>query len=488
MNFDISMGNLINVFMIAAGIGISGLSIVQISKAPIRKQVRKYLIFFSWMIIGYVTMHLTRQMLEGRVGTGFSIAIRTVTFIEFLISGIMAFLLSMMILYISSPGKSGRGIAIVLLSLLAVHSVLLIVSQFTDLYYFFDENNVYHRSSLYLVSNLTPVLMLLQDMYLLVRYRKKFARRVLVAFWIYIIAPLFALVLQAIFSEVQFVIFGTVGAAVNMFAAITRDLTEKYEQQQIDASRIDAELSMATRIQADMLPSIFPAFPERSEFDIYASMKPAKEVGGDFYDFFFIDENTLGIVIADVSGKGVPAALFMMASKILVQNYALMKKNPSAALEAANNQICQSNREQMFVTVWLGILDLRTGILTASNAGHEYPIIKSPGGKFELYKDKHGFVIGGMEDVKYKEYQIQLEKGSMLFIYTDGVAEASNSEEELFGTDRMLEALNGAEYDAPMDVLGGVNAAVEAFVKDAPQFDDLTMLCLKYNGAENKEQ
>ena len=211
-------------------------------------------------------------------------------------------------------------------------------------------------------------------------------------------------------------------------------------------------------------------------------MKPAKEVGGDFYDFFFVDEDHLGIVMADVSGKGVPAALFMMASKILVQNYALMKKNPKEALEATNNQICQSNREQMFVTVWLGILDLKTGILTASNAGHEFPIIKSPGGKFEMFKDKHGFVIGGMEDILYKQYEVKLEKGSMLFIYTDGVAEATNSNQELFGTDRLIEVLNGSDSETPEHVINAVTDGLNDFVKDAPQFDDITMLCLKYNG------
>ena len=269
-----------------------------------------------------------------------------------------------------------------------------------------------------------------------------------------------------------------------MFAVITSVLLNRFEKQRMDASRIETELSMATRIQADMLPNIFPAFPERSEFDIFASMSPAKEVGGDFYDFFLIDEDHLGLVIADVSGKGVPAALFMMASKILVQNYAIMKKNPKEALEAANYQICQSRHEEMFVTVWLGILELSTGLLTATNAGHEYPVLKQPGGKFELYKDKHGFVLGGMEGVRYKEYQMKLEKGSVLFVYTDGVAEATDSQNEMFGTDRLLDTLNSISGDDPHEALDSVQKAVNAFVKTAPQFDDLTMLCLKYNGPD----
>ena len=480
----ISFANLINALMIAAGIGVSALCIVQIGKAPVNKQVRKYFVFFLWMIIVYITMHLVRQMLEGRAGDGFRVAIMIVTFIEFFVSGLMTFLLSQMILFIAAPKKSAKTISIILFSLLAVHTVMLIISQFTDIYYYFDSENNYNRSPLYLLSNLTPVLMMVQDVYLLIRFRDKFTKRILTAFWIYLSAPLVAIGVQAFYSEVQFVIFATVGAAVNMFAVITRDLTEKYEKQKLESSRIDAELSMATRIQSDMLPNIFPAFPDRKEFDIYASMKPAKEVGGDFYDFFFIDDDLLGLVIADVSGKGVPAALFMMASKILVQNYATMNKDPKAALEAANDQICANNREQMFVTVWLGILDLKTGVLTASNAGHENPVVKLPGGKFDYYKDKHGFVVGGMEGVKYNEYELPFEKGSMLFLYTDGVAEASNSDGELFGAERLLAALNATDASTPEEVLRNVDKAVGDFVGDAPQFDDLTMLCLKFNGKE----
>ena len=482
MQLNVSWGNLINLLMIAAGIGVCGLSLLQIRKAPIPKQVRKYFLTFLWLVIGYITMHLARQLLEGQPGEVVRTVIRTVTFIEFLLSGFMTFMLTVMILYTALPENRARGIMYMILGLLAVHVIVLIISQFTDLYYSFDENNIYHRAPLYLVSNLTPLLMMVQGAYLLIRYRDKFEKRIAKAFWIYLLAPFGAMILQAFWSEVQFVIFATVGAAVNMFAVITSDLTEKYEQQQIESSRIETELSMATRIQADMLPNIFPAFPERKEFDIFASMDPAKEVGGDFYDFFLIDDDHLGLVIADVSGKGVPAALFMMASKILIQNYAIMSRSPKEALEATNKQICQSSHEDMFVTVWLGILELSTGILTAANAGHEYPVLKLPGGQFELLKDKHGFVIGGMPGLTYREYEIKLEKGAILFLYTDGVAEATDEHNEFFGTDRLLDALNTSENETPRQVLESMDRAVGAFVKKAPQFDDLTMLCIKYNG------
>ena len=252
-----------------------------------------------------------------------------------------------------------------------------------------------------------------------------------------------------------------------------------------EKERIGTELALATRIQADMLPNIFPAFPERPDFDIYASMDPAKEVGGDFYDFFLIDETHLGLVMADVSGKGVPAALFMMVSKILVQNYALTGRSPAEVLQAVNAQICSNNREEMFVTVWFGILDTETGKITAANAGHEYPVLLQAGGRFELVKDKHGLVIGAMDGIRYKEYELTLTPGSKLFLYTDGVPEATDANNELFGLERMLAALNQEPNAAPETILKNVRAAVDDFVQEAEQFDDLTMLCLEYKGEPN---
>ncbi len=243
-----------------------------------------------------------------------------------------------------------------------------------------------------------------------------------------------------------------------------------------ERERVAAELNMATQIQASQLPREFPPFPDRKEFDIYASMTPAKEVGGDFYDFFLIDDDHLAIVMADVSGKGVPAALFMMISKLLINNFAKQGNSPGKVLELTNDAICQNNEEEMFVTVWLGVLEISTGKIKAANAGHEYPVIKNAGGEFVLFKDKHGFVLGGMEGVRYKEYEMQLEKGGFLFLYTDGVPEATNSETELFGTDRLLKVMNEAEGTDPKAMLERVKASVDEFVGEADQFDDLTML------------
>lgn len=246
-----------------------------------------------------------------------------------------------------------------------------------------------------------------------------------------------------------------------------------------ERERVAAELDMAAQIQAGQLPSVFPAFPDRDEFDIYAAMTPAKEVGGDFYDFFLVDDDHLGMVIADVSGKGVPAALFMMMSKMLINNFAAMGLPPHEVLERTNAAICQNNKQNMFVTVWLGILEISTGRLTAANAGHEYPIIRQPGGEFELLKDKHGFVCGGMKGLRYKQYELTLQRGAQLFVYTDGVPEATDPQQELYGLERLLAALNRTPDASPEELLKNVHNDVNSFVGSAPQFDDLTMLGLR---------
>lgn len=251
-----------------------------------------------------------------------------------------------------------------------------------------------------------------------------------------------------------------------------------------EKERIGTELALATRLQAAFVPSIFPPFPDRTEFDIYASMDPAKEVGGDFYDFFLIDDDHLCLLIADVSGKGIPAALFMMVSKIILQSCAMLGRSAAEILTKTNEAICSNNKESMFVTAWLGILEISTGKLTCSSAGHEYPALMRKNGSFELYRDKHGPVIGAMEGVKYKEYDIQLSRGDKLFVYTDGVPEAADADNNMFGTERMLAALNGEPAASPVCILRNVRAAVDGFVKDAEQFDDLTMLCIEYKGKE----
>ena len=261
-----------------------------------------------------------------------------------------------------------------------------------------------------------------------------------------------------------------------------------------EKQRLDTELSVAADIQLNMLPTDFPAFPDRKEFDLYAVMDPAKEVGGDFYDFFLIDEDHLALVISDVSGKGIPASLFMVISKTVIKNVTMSGRfdNPAEILRDVNNRLCEGNKDDMFVTVWLGILTISTGKLVSACAGHEYPVFYRKGKGFILEKDPHGLALGVMDGSRYRNINWQLNPGDLLFLYTDGVPEANNSREELFGNDRMLAALETSMRSAAEDSTGdetdlqrllrGVRAQIDAFAGETPQFDDLTMMCLAYKG------
>ena len=243
--------------------------------------------------------------------------------------------------------------------------------------------------------------------------------------------------------------------------------------------RIEQELILAKTIQESALPTTFE-FPGRNEFEIFASMKPAKEVGGDFYDFFFVDSDKFALVIADVSGKGIPAALFMMRAKTAIRSLAESGLTPGEILAKANNSLCEGNDADMFVTVWLGIIDLKTGVMTCANAGHEYPAIKRRGGDYELLKDKHSLALAVMENMKPKEYEVTLELGDKLFVYTDGVPEAIDDNTVQYGTDRMLEVLNSVEEKEPADILQAVSQSLEKFKGNADQFDDITMIGFEF--------
>ena len=247
-----------------------------------------------------------------------------------------------------------------------------------------------------------------------------------------------------------------------------------------EKERIGAELNVATQIQADMLPSIFPAFPDREEFDIYATMDPAKEVGGDLYDFFLVDPDHLAMVVGDVSGKGVPAALFMVIAKTLIKNQAQMGKSPKEILESVNDQLCENNEADMFVTVWLGILDIRSGRIIAASAGHEYPLVRRGGAAFEFLEDPHGLPLGVMPGMPHENYEISLAHGDSIFIYSDGAPDSANSQEEQFGGERLKAVANEAANAAPTEILHHVKQEIDRFVGDAAQFDDITLLCMRY--------
>ncbi len=255
-----------------------------------------------------------------------------------------------------------------------------------------------------------------------------------------------------------------------------------------DKERIETELNVATKIQADMLPSVFPPFPDRTEFDLYATMDPAKEVGGDFYDFYFIDDDHICLTIADVSGKGVPAALFMVISKTLLHSRVLMGGLPSEILYDVNNRLCENNDLGYFVTIWLAIIDLRTGEGISANAGHEHPAIRPAGKQYEFRVYPHSPAVGLMEEMRFKDRKFKLNPGDRIFVYTDGVPEATNKDKHLFEGDRLKEALDSSDYRDPENVCNTVQKYIDEFVDGAEQFDDITMLTFLYKGSGDKTE
>lgn len=273
------------------------------------------------------------------------------------------------------------------------------------------------------------------------------------------------------------------GTLARSYIAMMKDIDgyiENLRKATAEKERINAELSLASDIQAHMLPCIFPPFPDRSEFDIYATMTPAKEVGGDFYDFFMTDESHIAVVIADVSGKGVPAALFMVIAKTLIKNYAQTGMTPAEVFTTVNKTLCDGNDAGLFVTAWMGVLDLKSGKLTYVNAGHNPPMLKQGDGDFEYLKSPAGFVLAGLETIKYKQKELFLVPGDRLLLYTDGITEATDRNNALYGEERLKSFMNSHQSLKPDEMLRGIKTDIDGFVGEASQFDDMTMLMLDY--------
>lgn len=489
MTFEFTIQDIINLVFVAIGIGVCFLCLLQITVSDhLRKEIRRYFQVFFTMILLYITSHLLRQLGDGYPGDSVRALLYSVTYIELMAAGFMSFMMSVCVLAASKvPKEREFRLRLVLLVFLVVHVFIVTLGQFNGFIYYFDELNYYSRSNLYILSNLAPLMMLLYDSSLLIKYRKNMSKRVKVAFWMFILAPLAAMLVQTFTYGIQFIIFATVAAAVYMFTVIIEDINDTYEKQQIITTRLATELSMATDIQASQLPRLFPAFPSRVEFDLYASMTPAKEVGGDFYDFFLIDDDHIALVMADVSGKGVPAALFMMIARVLIKAHMQNGESPAQALNNVNSQLCEGNDAHLFVTVWLAVLEISTGKGVAVNAGHEHPVLRKADGKYELVVYRHSPAVAALKRTKYKEHEFELKPGDSLFVYTDGVPEANNAKNELMGNEKMLDALNKDPDASPKEVLANVMEGINAFVKGAEQFDDITMMCLKYNGVKDNE-
>ncbi len=276
------------------------------------------------------------------------------------------------------------------------------------------------------------------------------------------------------------------GNSFNFMLKELENYIENLSRVTAEKERISAELDIAAQIQASMLPCIFPAFPEREEFEIFASMTPAKEVGGDFYDFFMVDDTHLAIVVADVSGKGVPAALFMVIGKTLIKDHTLPGRDLGEVFSSVNELLCEANSEGLFITAFEGVLDLVSGEFTFVNAGHEPPFICRKGENgYEAYKIRPGFVLAGMEGMRYKAGNITLSEGDKIFQYTDGVTEATDAANELYGMDRLGAVLSRYVDLSPTQLLPKVKEDIDAFVGEAPQFDDITMLGLEFKKKMN---
>ncbi len=358
---------------------------------------------------------------------------------------------------------------------LSIPLFMRIINLFTGVYFTVDADGIYHRSSAYLVSLIYAYLVMLLALVGVIYERKKLQRFQVVTFFSYAIFPL-------VIGGLTAGVYGLSPSASVVMLIILLIYGILNVNQGREKAAADRDLVVASAIQENVLPKIFPYLPDRKEFDLYATMNPAKEVGGDFYDFFMVDDDHLALVMADVSGKGIPAALFMMVSRTLIKNRALLGEDPAKILYEVNNQLCEGNKAELFVTVWLATVSLSTGEGLAVNAGHEHPVLKHRDGQFELVEYKHSPAVATVEGLKFRQHEFKLEPGDTFFVYTDGVTEAADANNVFFGEERMLAALNKDRDADPVRLLLNVSQGIKDHVGDARQFDDITMLAFQYNG------
>jgi serine phosphatase RsbU (regulator of sigma subunit) len=379
--------------------------------------------------------------------------------------------------YLDFNGKAIQRLNRIIRDGLFVAVFVRLLNVFIPIYFKITPDGVYQRMPYYIFSMIYTYFTIIACLGIVVSERKHLHTYQVVIFFIYALAPL----------AVSIITLPIYGISI-ISGVIMLDLLLIYCVLNVSQGReraiSDRDLAIAAALQKGLLPRTFPPFPGKDEIDIYASMTPAKEVGGDFYDFFMIDEDHIAMVIADVSGKGVPAALFMMISRTIIKTQAMNSADldPKKIFERVNNLLCDGNTMGLFVTAWLGIIDLQTGSLSYSNAGHEYPALRKAGGTFELVKEKHSPPLGAMEGLKFKGGETVIDPGDTIFLYTDGVTEATNSDNKLFDTCRMLDALNEDPNRSLRDLDAAVRDKIAAFVKEAPQFDDITMLCISFYG------
>lgn len=346
-------------------------------------------------------------------------------------------------------------------------------------YYRIDESTgIYTRGAGYWQSFIFSIVLLVVSLGVVIGERKQLRGLQIVAFFLYVTGPLIVLVISILHLGFTLNPVTTILSILTMYCVLNVSQGE-------DSVVADKELSIAADIQESNLPKTFPYLPERKEFDIYAIMKPAKKIGGDFYDFFMVDDNHLAMVIADVSGKGIPAALFMMNSRTLIKNRLQAGGDLAQIMEDVNNQLCEGNGADLFITVWVCVIDLATGKGQCVNAGHEYPAVKRNSGSYELIIKKHSMALAMFEDTKFTVEEIEFNPGDSIFVYTDGVTESVNSKVQLYGKERLIQTLNKNPDCTPRETIDNVLQSLENYAKDVEQFDDTTMLCMTYYGKRN---
>lgn len=367
--------------------------------------------------------------------------------------------------------------------IIIIGHIVLLISQFTNFYYSFDAYNNYHREEFYFICYLFPIVATILQYFAIIKEFKNTKKYILIPLILYFTLPFVASVIQLFNPGLSLVNIIIGGVVIILYAATIYDANLMLEEKK----KTELDLKLANEIQQNEIPNKFPAFPNRDDFDLFAIMKPAKEVGGDFYDYFLIDDNNIGLVISDVSGKGVSAALNMVKAKLLIEGSGSHLKNPAKVLTSVNNALFDSNKIDMFVTTWFGIIELSTGKLTFANAGHEDIIISDKEQGFDVYKTKHGIPLGTLRSYNYENNTLKLSKGSKLFIYTDGVTDSLDKNNNRFGINNLIKVLNKNMNKDVKGLIDSVKNELSNYSKDTNQFDDITMLCFELIDKENKK-
>ena len=366
--------------------------------------------------------------------------------------------------------------------IIIIGHIFLFVSQFTNFYYSYDMYNVYHREKWYFLCYAFPLSATILQYVIIAPELKKAKKHISIPLVLYFILPIIASIIQLFIPGLSIVIIIIGGVVIILYSFTIYDANVMLKEKE----KNEADLRLAKEIQQNEIPNIFPAFPNKNEFDLYASMNPAKQIGGDFYDYFLIDDDHLGLVIADVSGKGVSAALNMVKVKILLKGTGIHLNDPAKVLTSVNKEFTDNNKLDIFVTIWYGILELSTGKLTFTNAGHEDAIIYKEKKVFDTHKTKHGIPVGSLKNYEYQNNEIKLSKGDKIFLYTDGVTDAINSDNKKYGIDNLLKLLNDNKDKSVNDLINLVKEGINMHSKGCEQFDDITMLCVELNDKKDK--